>query len=217
MITSNARLQLENAYANSREYFWEAFVVWMYLDDPLSWLIRIGQFLLALGWSKPTHCAVLYQKIDDEGNKAGESFTVEITRDSVEVIHNELNVNDLWKISPDVDFIGIFEDDTIQEVLGEVRNLGFYSNTKEILWYFLKLRWHQFLGYLVVYDSEQVSKVLSKEQTVSPVFTFIPPVTCTFPIWRPMIIELSKDKSGVPQLIPTASTPAACKTHVTRD
>lgn len=217
MITANARLQLEYAYANSREYFWEAFVVWMYLDDPLSWLIRIGQFLLGLGWSQPTHCAVHYRQIDDEGNQTGKSFTVEITRGSISISQDYHTVNELWELSPDVDFLGVFEDDTIQKFLGEVRNLGFYSNTKEILWYFLKLRWHQLLGYLVVYDSEQITKVLSEDCNVSPVFTFIPPVTCTFPIWRPMIIRLSKDKSSVPQLIPTASSPAACKLYVARD
>lgn len=213
---TDARLQLENAYANSREYFWEAFVVWMYLDDPLSWLIRIGQFLLGLGWAQPTHCAVHYRQIDDEGKQTGESFTVEITRDSV-TISQDHTLNDLWCLSPDVDFLGVFEDSTIQEVLHEIKNLQVYSDTKEILWYFLKLRWYQLLGYLVVYDSEKITKTLSEDYHVSPVFTFIPPVTCTFPIWRPMIIELSKDKSSVPQLIPTASTPAACKMYVTSD
>lgn len=217
MITMNARLQLESAYANSREYFWEAFVVWMYLDDPLSWLIRIGQFLLGLGWAQPTHCGVHYRQIDDEGNQTGKSFTVEITRDSVSISHDSHTVNELWELSPDVDFLGIFEDNTIQETLREVRNLQVYSDIKEILWYFLKLRWHQLLGYLVSYESEQISKALSEDCNISPVFTFIPPVTCTFPIWRPMIIELSKDKSSVPQLIPTAPSPAACKMYVARD
>ena len=209
-----SRQSLEKAYANSSETYWEAFVVWMYLDTPMSWLIRLGQFLMGLGWAQPTHCAVLFKQVDENGEPTGKTVAIEISKESITISYDSHSVKDLWQITPDVDYFGTFENETIVQLLNETSALDSYTDLFAVVKYSLLLRWYQLMGFFCLYDTEVARDYTAAGELVSNVFWFVPPITCTFPIWRPMIIQLSKER-GVPVLIPTAFSPAACRANVT--